>query len=475
MRRGPGGLVWLLVVLAGALLALLGWRVVGYRDSLRLLPAGTTVAGLDVGGMTPEEATARLESAFALPVEVSYQGETLSLSPDVVEFRFDPAEARATLEAVAAGRRNLNGFMTYLLRRPVPPIALPPAATYSAERLDGFLARVAQQYDRPAQPPVPLPQRLTFRAGIPGYRMDREVSSQRVGAALLSAVERRAELAVQVEEAEPLRMAQLEEMLNSLLADFPGVAAVFVKSLETGEELALNADVAYSGVDLLRLAVAVETYRALEASPTATQTALLTQTVTGDDNGAANDLLRNPIGAGDIYQGLQNLNTALRYLGLENSFLALPYGDTAVPPTIVTTANARSDVNTQPDPRGQTTALDLGLLLEMVYQCRQGGGALLVAYPGAFTPDECRQVMELLAANRAASPISGEGPQEAVIASRSARTATVAADGAILSSPGGDFVLVVFLYNPLGAEPETSDPLIGDIATAVYNYFNPVE
>ncbi len=475
MRRESGVLAWLLVALGGVLLALLGWQFVGYRASLRLLPPGMTVAGLDVGGMSAEEATARLESAFAQPVEVSYQGEMLSLSPDVVEFRFDPAEMRATLEAAAAARRSLNGFMAYLLRRPVAPIFLPPAATYSAERLDGFLARVAQQYDRPAQPPVPLLERLTFRAGLPGYRMDRQVSAQRVGAALLSAVDRRAELAVLVEEAEPLRMAQLGEMLNGLLADFPGVAAVFVKGLETGEELALNADVAFSGMDVLRLAVAVEAYRALDGPPTAAQTTLLTQTVTGTDDGAANDLLRDLSGGGDVYQGLENLNGALRYLGLQNSFLAVPYGDTAVPPTIVTPANSRSDVDTQPDLRGQTTAQDIGLLLEMVYQCSRGGGALLVAYPGAFTPDECQQMMETLATNRAASPIGGGLPAAAGVASRSARTATVAADGAILSSPGGDFILVVFLYNPLGAEPETSDPLIGDIATAVYNYFNPVE
>ena len=49
------------------------------------------------------------------------------------------------------------------------------------------------------------------------------------------------------------------------------------------------------------------------------------------------------------------------------------------------------------------------------------------------------------------------------------------ADASIVFSPGGDFVLVVFLYHPEWLEWEISNPLISDIATATYNFFNPTQ
>jgi hypothetical protein len=49
------------------------------------------------------------------------------------------------------------------------------------------------------------------------------------------------------------------------------------------------------------------------------------------------------------------------------------------------------------------------------------------------------------------------------------------ADAALVFSPGGDFVLVVFLYRPEWLEWEESAPLIADIATLTYNYFNPAQ
>jgi beta-lactamase class A len=47
------------------------------------------------------------------------------------------------------------------------------------------------------------------------------------------------------------------------------------------------------------------------------------------------------------------------------------------------------------------------------------------------------------------------------------------ADAAIVFSPGGDFILVVYLYRPQWLEWDVSNPLVQRIATATYNYFNP--
>ncbi len=472
-RRGSGSLI--VVILIGVLLAFLGWEWTRFRAELRVLPKNTVVAGMDAGGMTTAEVVAALEGAYAQPVQLTYQEQSLVLAPETVAFQFDAEQTRQALEAVRQSRNNLQGFLAYLLRRPSQVIEVTPAVRYSQERLESFLARVAQQYDRPPQEPVPLPEVLTFRAGRAGYELDREASRARVDAALRSAVDRQAELVVRVGEAPPLQMRHLEEMLRALLADFDGIPSIFVKDLQTGEELEINPDVAYAGLSVLKIAVMMETYRVLDQPPDVDQTKLLTETMTLSGNFTANLLLRDIIGGGDAYQGVENLTASMRYLGLVNTFMAAPYDETAPPPAIVTPANSRTDLNTNPDPYMQTTAREVGLMLEMIYHCAHGGGALMVAYPGAFTPEECQQMLEMMSGDRTGSMIEAGLPPGTRFARKHGWAGDTHADAAIVFSPGGDFILVVYLYRPQWLEWDVSNPLITRIATATYNYFNPAQ
>ncbi len=462
-----------IVILIGVLLALLGWQWLRFRADLRVLPPNVSIAGMDASGMTVEQVLAALEGAYAQPLQLTYQGQPVILAPEAVAFQFDREETRKALEAVREGRKNLSSFLAYLLRRPTPPVEVMPAARYSSERLEAFLARVAQQYDRPPQEPVPLPEALTFRAGRAGYELDREASRLRVEAALKSAMSREVELVVRTGEAPPLQMRHLEEMLKALLAGFDGIPNVFIKDLQTGEELEINPDVAYAGMSVLKIAVMMEVYRVLDEPPAPEQTRLLTETMTLSGNFTANLLLRDVIGGGDAYQGVENLTASMRYLGLINTFMAAPYDETAPPPAIVTPANSRTDLNTNPDPYMQTTAREVGLMLEMIYQCSRGGGALMVAYPGVFTPQECQQMLEMMAQDKTESMIEAGLPPGTMFARKHGWIGDTHADAAIVFSPGGDFILVVYLYRPQWLEWDVSNPLVQRIATATYNYFNP--
>ncbi len=462
-----------IVILIGVLLALLGWQWLRFRADLRVLPPNVSVAGMDASRMTVEQVLAALDGAYAQPLQLMYQDQPVMLAPEAVAFQFDREETRRALEAVRESRNTFSGFLTYLLRRSPQPVEVVPAVRYSPERLDAFLARVAQQYDRPPQEPVPLPEALTFRAGRAGYELDRGASRRQVEAALKSAVNRQVDLVVRTSEAPPLQMRHLEEMLKALLAGFDGIPSIFVKDLQTGEELAINLDVAYAGMSVLKIAVMMETYRALDEPPTPEQTKLLTETMTLSGNLTANLLLRDVIGGGDVYQGVENLTASMRHLGLINTFMAAPYDETAPPPAIVTPANSRTDLNTNPDPYMQTTAREIGLMLEMIYQCSQGGGALMVAYPGAFTPEECQQMLEIMAQDKTESMIEAGLPPGTKFARKHGWIGDTHADAAIVFSPGGDFILVVYLYRPQWLEWEVSNPLVQRIATATYNYFNP--
>jgi beta-lactamase class A len=475
LQRKTGCIAWLIIIAAITAL-FLTWQYLGFRASNRTLPAGMTMVGLPVEGMTREQAVKTLEGIFSTPVEVTYQEQHLSLSPDSVELRYDAEETGADLDAALSTREGLDGFIAYVLRRPLDPIYVPVAVSYSEERLDGFLTRVATQYDQPPQEPVPLPANLTVRPGQPGYALDIEASRARLAAALVSATDRQAELVVQVEEAPPLGPGILDQLIQSLLDNHEGlIPGIFIKDLGTGDELAINAGVAYAGLSVLKIAILEETYRVLDPPLDLDVTDWLSDTMgVTSSNFKANLLLRDVIGNSDSYQGAENLTLSMHYLGLLNTFMAAPY-DEEVSLTIVTPANSDTDVTTEPDSTIQTTPLDVGLLLEMIYQCSHGGGALMTAYPGAFTADECNQMIEWMNMNRIDSLTEAGVPVGTRVAHKHGFAGDTHADAALVFSPGGDFVFVVFLYRPEWLEWEESASLIADIATVTYNYFNPVQ
>jgi beta-lactamase class A len=455
-------------------LVLFVWQVIGYRSSQRVLPPGMTVAGMDVGGEEVDQALADLETALAQEIVVTYQEETLRLPPASVGFRFDPEATRAAIDQALAERRGFGGFIAHVLRRPRESPALPAVTVHSTDALDAFLSDVAEEYDRPPRPPVPLLSQLSFRPGQSGYQLDMDASRQQLTDALRSAVDHEVALVVQVEDAPPPRMVQLETMLTNLVEDFDGIPSIFVKDLQTGEELGINPDVAYAGMSVLKIALMVETYRTLDGALTVTQTTLLSYTIAESENHTANQLLAD-IGGGDADQGALTLTASMVRLGLVNTFMASPYDDEILSYSIVTPANARTDLNTEPDPHMQTTAQDAGLLLEMIYQCSQGGGALMIAYPESFAPEECREMLTLLTANRIDSLIEVGVPPGTPVAHKQGLIPDTHADAAIVFSPGGDFVLTIFLYHPTWLDWDVSNPLMADIATATYNYYNLAE
>jgi beta-lactamase class A len=474
LRHRAGLIAWL-VVIAAVIAFLLAWQYLDYRTASRTLPAGMTIANLPVEGKTREQALKELEVAFATPVEVIYQGERLSLSPDAAELRFDVEGTAANLEAALAARGGFDGFVAHVLRQPAVPVDVPVAITYSEERLDGFLARVARQYDRPPQGTVPLPDKLIFRAGRPGQELDVEASRPLLVAALISATDRRAELVVKSSEAPPLEIEVLGQMIQALADDHPHIIpGVFVKDLQTGEELGINEEVAFAGLSVLKIAVMEETYRALDAPLAPEVTDWISESLgITSSNFKANLLLRDVVGEGDGYQGAKRLTASMRYLGLPNTFMVAPY-DAECPFTIQTPANSRTDITTDPDICMQTTPLDMGLLLEMIYECSQGGGALMVAYPGAFTADECGEMVEWMTKNSFNNLIEARLPEGTVVAHKHGfGNEGPHADAGIVFSPGGDFILVIYLDSSQYLEWAESSALAADIAKATYNYFNP--
>jgi len=461
----------ILVILIVALLFLAS-KFNEYRVYRNQIPQGVSLADIPVGGKWDNEALGLLGDAFSQPVKLHYLDESLLLYPQDVGFQLGTEKM---LEEVNKLREETNfwqGFADYVLGTNPRSVNIPLQAKYDEKLVRDFLATIAEEYDHPQQEPYANPETLTFVPGQPEQRLDIEASLPLVIAALTSANHREADLVVNVGPAprEP-GLWMMEQMIQGIMADFPGLYSIYIKDLATGEEYADDADVAYAGMSIIKIAIMMETYRHLDGPPDLETTKLLTETMTLSGNFTANLLLRY-IGDGDAYEGARRLTESMRYLGLVNTFMATPYDEDVLPQHISTPANQRTDVNTNPDPFMQTTPQDMGRLLEMIYQCAQGGGTLIAAYPDEITPEECQAMLDIMSQNRIGALIEAGVPEGTRVAHKHGWVGDTHGDAGIVFSPGGDYVLCVYLYHKDWLEWDISSPLIARVSEATYNYFN---
>ncbi len=168
-----------------------------------------------------------------------------------------------------------------------------------------------------------------------------------------------------------------------------------------------------------------------------------------------------------------------KILGLESSFIVAWYHPPALPilggyPQ--TPGNQRTDINTRPDFLNQTTASEIGMLLGDIYACAGGGGSLMAVFPGEITQRECSSLINLLSQNKIGVLIEAGVPEGTRVAHKHGWTSSpldMVSDAAIVYSPGGNYVLTIFLWNQPEMIWEPTSRLVASLSRAVYNYFNP--
>jgi len=170
----------------------------------------------------------------------------------------------------------------------------------------------------------------------------------------------------------------------------------------------------------------------------------------------------------------------MQRLGLENSFWAGHfYLGAPLLQRFTTPANSRDDINTNPDQYNETTPADMGMLMEDIYQCAElGGGALIAAFNGEITRQECQMMIDFLAENRIAVLIQAGVPSGTKVAHKHGWAIEndgvmhTFGDVAIVYTPGGDYVLSIFLHHPVQAVFDPVNELYSQLSQATYNYYN---
>ena len=114
-------------------------------------------------------------------------------------------------------------------------------------------------------------------------------------------------------------------------------------------------------------------------------------------------------------------------------------------------------------------------LLTMIYQCAtKAGGAFAVVFPNLITQEECQDIITLLSSNKIATLIEAGVPEGIVVAHKHGfGSSDTIGDAGIVFSPGGDYVIVMYLWRPGYLEWEMSSPIMANISRVAYSYFNP--
>lgn len=471
-----------------AVLVMLVLQLVRFSRVRADLPSGLIIAGIPVGGLDRQQAAQRLMETYSYPVELRYNDAIIYLNPSVVDFSLSVESmlAMANLERTQKGF--WQDFWDYLWGRSTYPSQIPLTATLSEARLRAFLEDVAARYNQPPEPALPIPGLTEFAPGTPGTEMDMDMALVLIEGALYSLDDRSVDLPLRRIEPTHPAFENLEVLLKQTLqvAGFDGLAGIYLLDLQTarelhfayqnGEDVAVQPDIAFTASSIIKIPIMVSSFRRMADNSDPETLKLLEDMIEKSGNEAADWLMDRVIGPPSAPLAVSE---DMKALGLENTFLAgyFSFGSPLLA-LIETPANTRAAVFTDPDPYSQTTPSDIGMLLEDIYQCVQtGGGALPAAFPGEITQAECQAMNTYLVNNRLPVLLTAGLPEATPIAHKHGWVTVngiinAIGDAGIIYSPGGNYILVVFLYHPQQLIWEPASELISELSRAVYNFYN---
>jgi hypothetical protein len=453
-------------------------------------PAGMSIAGVSVGGLTPAEASQRLLEVYTSPIEMLYNDAIIHIEPAVIGFQPDVETMLAAADLSRTGNSFWGGFWDYLWNRTPNETAIPLSAKISEDRLREYLQNeIATRYDLPPAPAVPIPGGTDFLAGQPGQTLDVDRAILLISDALRSPTNRSVALTFTRSSAARPTIENLEILLKQIVSvsDFDGVVGFYMADLQTGEEIhfainnkqeiTVDPDIAFTASSTIKVAI-VASYLINRGSNLDAGTSEIISRVLGKSDNSATDLVLRAVEANT---GPLVVTQNMRTIGLNSTFIN-GYFFLGAPPLSarpITPGNSRIDITTDPDPYSQTTPSEMGSLLADIYNCAQNsGGALIAAFPDKVSPATCQLLIDFMAQDKLGSLIQGGVPDGTLVPHKhgyvpaSDGVVRDTSDVGIVYTPGGNFVLSIYTYHPVNNVWDIVNPLIGDLTKAVYNYFN---
>lgn len=468
--------------------------LIGYSRQRNNYPRGMKIAGVAVGGVDPQIASERVLQVYSSPIEVQYGESIIHVDPSVVGFEPDMDSMIAAADLERTGGSFWGGFWNYLWNRDPNPVEVPLSATIAEDRLKAYLQNeISARYDEPPTPAQPVPGSTNFSPGTPGVTLDVDRAIRLIEDTLRSPNNRKVALSFQRNAAARPTMQNLEILLqqNITLAGFDGVMGVYLQDLQNGQEIhfamdqgqliSVNPDVAFTASSTVKIPIMVSYFIKYGSEALSEQSSnLLVDMIRKSENPPADRLMESL----DALKGPLIVTEDMKKIGLDNTFLAGFFCSAEFPCPLLqkidTPANQRTDVVTDPDSFNQTTPSDIGMLLSDIYQCAEsGGGALIATFPDKLNSEICKQMITFLASDKIGVLIEAGVPEGTQVAHKHGWISDPASlviknisDAAIVYTPGGNYVLVIYAYHPVQTVWEPVSALFAQMSQAVYNYYN---
>ncbi len=492
MRRRPrfSALTWFsaFFLIAAVLFATL--QFVRFSRLRITYPLGMTIAEVPVGGLTRQDAADRLLQAYSLPVELNYEDQTILFEPSICGFELDLESMLAAADLERTKQSFWAGFWDYLWSRQRQAISIPLRANYSESRLRTYLKdEIASRYDKPPAPAVPQPGTVNFSPGTYGTVLDLDTAVLLIDGALQSVNKRSVNLPRQQTNPPRPSLQNLETLLKQTieLNEFDGIVGLYMFNITTQEEvhfayqngadIPTNPDVAFTTASIVKIPIMTSVFKRIDDQEDPETFNLLEKMIVKSGNDPADWVMERV-----IHPTLAPLEVTadMQALGLENTFLAGEFGlGSPLLRVIKTPANQREDVNTDPDLYNQSTPSDIGMLLEDIYICADNGqGTFKAVFGDEITQDECLTMIDLLKQNKMPSLLEAGVPDVTEVAHKHGWVTTndgimkTLGDAGIIFSPGGDYILVIFLYHPQQLIWSNASYLVGQLSAAIYNFYN---
>jgi len=456
-----------------------------YSEQPLLFPQGSIIAGVPVGGLTPDAAAARLTDFYTQPLVLELQDAVIQAQPEAVGFSMD---AQALVEQ-AASQMDKAGFWDYLWNRTTAdPVSEPLAASVDQNQLLEYLNNeIVPRYTTRSNPLVPIPGTTNFNLGETGDRLDIDRAAADISAALISPSTHTVALQTTSSTTDSPSLDMLAAFLrhNINWIGFNELVEIYLDPMDGGQPLhfavqdgqTVQPDVAFTAASTIKIPIMISVLRRTDQPTPEAVVNLFERMIVYSENPPADTLMSTYL---DEVRGPLIVSEDLEALGLENTFLAgYFYLGAPVLQIFTTPANARTDINLDPDIYNQTVPSEVGQLLSAIYTCAQDGSGLLTdTFPGEITQTECQLMVDILSANRIGLLIEAGLPPEALAAHKHGWVQELdgllhsMSDVAILFTPGGDYVLNVFIYDPVQLDFDQGNRLIARLSQTVYNFFN---
>lgn len=489
LKKNFSMLRWVSLALIFSAVLVLVFELVVYSRLRATFSPGARIADVPVAGLTQDQAAARITQAYSIPVEMHYGDAVIQVKPAALGFSLDLASMMAAADQARISLPFWTAFYDFLFNQLPATTNVPLKAKIDEQTLRAYLKEeIGARYDSPAEPYTPIPGSVNFEPGKPGSVLDVDRSVDLVSAALRSPSARTVKLTyVQVSSEKP-SLENLKILLKQILdlSQFDGVAEIYMRDLQTQQEMQfayqngenLQPDIAFSAESIIKVPVMVGIYQRIGEPTSPEITDLMERMIERSQNDPPDLLMKQVI---DPNLGPLGITADMQELGLKNTFLGgMFYAGAPLLKAYKTPANSRTDVDTQPDPYSQTTPSDIGTLLDDIYQCAQnGGGTFAAVFPGEISQNECKSMLTFLTRNKIGVLLEAGLPEGTQIAHKHG-WATDPTDGlmhtigdaGIIYSPGGNYILTVFLQNNNQVVFDNANRIIANISSAVYNYFN---